>query len=286
MGVLVGLCFGIGLLLVCTSGARAPRRRSARRDATLRLLAQADVADVTPAQLLAVQAAAAVIVGLLVLVVTDVRALALAAATAAGLAPRQVLRSRARSRTAALRDAWPDLVDDLASAVRAGLPLPEAIGALAARAPEDSRAAFTAFAADHRATGSFDVCIDRLEDTLADPVADRVGETLRLARAVGGHDVGDVLRTLSAFLRADARTRGEVVARQSWTTNGARLALAAPWAVLALLAAGSAQTVAAYNRPTGALVLLVGGVTSTGAYALMLRLGRLPDEPRLRGRAR
>lgn len=285
MGVLVGLGFGIALLLVCTSG----RDRSPRRDrgaATRRLLAQAGIADVTPGQLVAVQVGAGAITALLVVVATDVLALGLAAGIAAGVAPRHIVRARGRGRRAALRDAWPDLVDDLASAVRAGLALPEAVGALAERAPEDSRATFAAFAADHRATGSFDLCIDRLEDALADPVADRVGETLRLARTVGGHDVGDVLRTLSAFLRADARTRGEVVARQAWTTNGARLALGAPWAVLALLAAGSAQTVAAYNQPTGVLVLLGGGATSAAAYAFMLRLGRLPDEPRLHRGAR
>ena len=285
MGVLVGLGFGIALLLVCTSGRDRPARRD-RGDATRRLLAQAGIADVTAGQLVAVQVGAGTITGLLVLAVTDVRALGLAAGMAAAFVPRQIVRARGRGRRAALRDAWPDLVDDLASAVRAGLALPEAVGALAERAPEDSRETFAAFAADHRATGSFDTCIDRLEDALADPVADRVGETLRLARTVGGHDVGDVLRTLSAFLRADARTRGEVVARQAWTTNGARLALGAPWAVLALLSAGSAQTVAAYNQPTGVLVLLIGGVTSAAAYALMLRLGRLPDEPRLHRGAR
>ena len=284
MGALVGLVAGLGLLMLCTSGRRPPRP-AAGSGAARRLLAEAGIADVTPGQLWALQLGAAAVVGLVALVVTDVRALAVVAATTGGLAPRRVLRTRARARGVALRDAWPELVDDLASAVRAGLALPDAIGALAERAPEDSRAAFVAFVADHRATGSFDTCIDRLEDALADPVADRVGETLRLARAVGGHDVGDVLRTLSAFLRADARTRGEVIARQAWTANGARLALVAPWIVLALLAAGSTQTVAAYNRPAGVAVLVVGAMTSIAAYSLMLRLGRLPDEPRLRGRA-
>ena len=37
------------------------------------------------------------------------------------------------------------------------------------------------------------------------------------------------------FLREDARTRAELETRQSWTVNAARLAVAAPWAVLAML---------------------------------------------------
>ena len=40
---------------------------------------------------------------------------------------------------------------------------------------------------------------------------------------------------MSQFMRQDLRTRGELEARQSWTVNGARLAAAAPWVVLALL---------------------------------------------------
>ena len=42
-----------------------------------------------------------------------------------------------------------------------------------------------------------------------------------MARQVGGSELGRLLRTLSAFLRADARTRGEIEARQSWTVNAA-----------------------------------------------------------------
>ena len=37
------------------------------------------------------------------------------------------------------------------------------------------------------------------------------------------------------MLREDLRTRGELRARQSWTVNGARVAVCAPWLVLALL---------------------------------------------------
>ena len=40
-------------------------------------------------------------------------------------------------------------------------------------------------------------CLDRLKDDLADPVGDRIVETLRVAREVGGTDLGRVLRTLS-----------------------------------------------------------------------------------------
>ncbi len=103
---------------------------------------------------------------------------------------------------------------------------------------------------------------------------------MRTAREVGGTDLGRLLRTLSAFLREDARTRAELETRQSWTINAARLALAAPWVVLLLLATRG-ETVRAYDSPTGVVVLAVGGGVSVVAYLLMKQIGRLPEEGRV-----
>jgi len=187
---------------------------------------------------------------------------------------------RARSRTAVRRDLWPDVVDNLASAVRAGLSLPEALSQLGERGPAPLRAEFVAFGRDYAATGRFGECLDRLKDRLADPVGDRIVEALRLAREVGGSDLGRLLRSLSQFLRDDARARAELVTRQGWTVNAARLALAAPWVVLALLSLRP-ETVAAYDSAQGVAVLAVGGAVSVLAYRLMVRIGRLPDDERV-----
>ena len=46
-------------------------------------------------------------------------------------------------------------------------------------------------------------------------MGDRLVESLRIAREVGGTDLGHLLRTLSGFLREDARTRAELETRQS-----------------------------------------------------------------------
>lgn len=101
-----------------------------------------------------------------------------------------------------------------------------------------------------------------------------------MAREVGGSDLGRLLRTLSAFLREDARARAELETRQGWTVNAARLAVAAPWIVLGLLALRP-EAVAAYNTPQGVVVLGVGGVMCLVAYRLMLRIGRLPEDVRV-----
>ncbi len=101
-----------------------------------------------------------------------------------------------------------------------------------------------------------------------------------MAREVGGTDLGRLLRTLSAFLREDARTRAELETRQGWTVNAARLALAAPW-VLLLLLSTRPSAVEAYNTTAGATVLLVGGGVSIVAYRVMIRIARLPTERRV-----
>ncbi len=191
-----------------------------------------------------------------------------------------LVRRLARKRIADLRAVWPEVVDNLVSAVRAGLSLPEALSGLAVRGPEVLRAPFAEFAARYRSSGRFMACLDALKDDLADPVADRIVETLRVAREVGGTDLGRVLRTLATFLREDARVRAELETRQGWTVNAARLAVAAPWAVLLLLATQQ-TTLVAYDTPVGTSLLIGGGVVCVFAYRLMLRIGRLPDEPRV-----
>lgn len=197
-----------------------------------------------------------------------------------GWLPMAIVRWRARKRAAVLRQLWPDVVDHLRSAIRAGLSLPEALIQLGHKGPVELRAAFLDFGSDYRSGGRFDPSLNRLKERLADPVADRIVEALRLTREVGGSDLGRLLGTLAEFLRESARTRSELEARQSWTVNAARLAVAAPWIVLVLLASRP-EAVTAYNTPAGAAVLLGGLGVSLLSYAAMLRIGALPQDERV-----
>jgi tight adherence protein B len=173
-------------------------------------------------------------------------------------------------------------VDNLASAVRAGMSLPEALAQLGSRGPEVLRPAFASFAVDYQVTGRFAESLDALKQRLADPVGDRVVEGLRVAREVGGGDLGRLLRSLSVYLREDARTRSELESRQAWAVNGARLAVAAPWLVLLLLSF-QRDVISRYASAAGVLVLAVGGACCLVAYRAMVRIGRLPQERRILG---
>ena len=283
MGALLGLLFGLGVLLVLRATGPRPVRRPGRvswADRTRDLLSQAGVEGVTPRQLLGLSAALGVVGGVVVLGTSRVPVIAVLFGAFAASGPVVLVRQRRRRRNVELREVWPEAVDNLTSAVRAGLSLPEALTQLGTRGPDQLRPAFRRFGEDYRATGRFGACLDALKRDLADPVGDRVVESLRMAREVGGTDLGRLLRTLSAFLREDARTRAELETRQGWTVNAARLALAAPW-VLLLLLASRPSAVAAYNTTAGAAVLLVGGGVSFVAYRAMLRIARLPVERRV-----
>lgn len=284
MGVVAGLVLGAGLCLLLWSVTSDPPTAAVRgrtwADRLTDLLVQAGVSGVSAGGLVGVSVLVGLVVLAVVTAVTTVLAVGVCFGLLAGGAPLALVRSRARRRRTALREVWPEVVDHLASGIRAGLSLPEALAQLGHRGPEELRPAFRAFAEDHRVTGRFGDCLDALKARLADPVADRIVEALRLTRDVGGSDLGRLLRTLSHFLREDLRTRGELEARQSWTVNAARLAAAAPWVVLALLASRP-EAAAAYGTATGALVLFGGGVSTVVAYQVMLRVARLPEDVRV-----
>jgi tight adherence protein B len=281
----VGLVLGIGLFCVWWSFWPRQESSAAPRKAGIvtRLsdeLAQAGYEAVTPRSLLGACVVAFVLIFLAFAATTRVVPIALCFAAMAAYAPIMLVRMRARKRRAVMRDLWPDVVDNIGSAVRAGLALPEALSQLTIRGPEELRPAFAAFAEDYRATGRFQECLDRLKERLSDPVGDRLIESLRIAREVGGSDLGRLLRTLSGFLREDARTRAELETRQGWTINAARLAVAAPWIVLAMLSSRP-DSLQAYSRPAGILVLAIGAALSFVAYRVMVRVGRLPEEDRV-----
>lgn len=282
MGALVGLGFGLGCLLIWTA-FRAPRptpRPGRRAPRTDELLAEAGIRDVAPRSLLLLCIGTAVAATVVVLGLTRTVPIAVVLGALAGYLPLAVVRGRARRRQRELAEVWPEAVDDLASAVRAGMSLPDAVAALAVRGPEPLRPAFDAFALDYQVSGRFGDCLDRLKERLADPVGDRVVEGLRIAREVGGGELGRLLRNLSGYLRDDLRTRSELEARQSWAVNGARVATAAPWVVLILMST-QREVVERYRSTAGAVVLVVGALLCVCAYRLMMRLGRLPVERRI-----
>jgi len=281
MTFLVGALLAAGVLL-CLSPwmwpARGDEERIVRRGRLVRLIEEAGLDALPSRALIGVVIATALIAASVVWLLTGLAVLAVLSGVAGGVAPIAFLRGRRLRLRRLRRQLWPDVCDLLIASIRVGLSLPDAVASLAESAPSALRPAFLVFARDLRASGRFETSLDQLKSTLADPIGDRIAETLRMARQVGGTELISVLRSLSASVRADAALRGEVEARQSWIRGAAVLGATAPWVILGLLVMRP-EGASAYGTPEGVVVICVGAAVSVVAFHIMVRIGRLP-EPR------
>lgn len=287
-GALIGMLLGLGLLAIWVSAWQTETISSSSRRTVVdgwmdRLrddLTRVGLATVPPGAVPAVCIGLGLVVAAAVYSFSTASVIALALGIASALMPLVVIRSLAYRRRVQLREVWPEVVDHVNSAIRAGLSLPEALVQVGRTGPDELRPPFVDFAHDYQASGDFGTSLDRLKVRLADPVGDRIIEALRITRDVGGTDLGVLLRTLSAFLREDARTRAELEARQSWTVNASRLALAAPWIVLALMSTRP-PAAEAYDSTAGLVLIVAGAAVSLLAYRVMMRIARLPQDERV-----
>jgi tight adherence protein B len=284
MIALLGALGGAGLVLIASPWLlpRRDRVRAAPRGWPAALeerLGRAGLPRTAPAAFVALSVVLGLAGAALVLGVTGLSAIAALAFAVGALAPWTLAGRRARSRQQAARGLWPEVVDHLVAAIRAGMPLPDALAALADTGPAALRPGFLRFEQRRRRSGTVGPALDELKQHFADPTADRLIEVLRMAREVGGTELPAVLRDLAAHLRQDLALRAEVEARQSWVTNAGKLGLAAPWIVLGLLATRP-EAARAYATPQGAVLLLAAAVVTAVAYRIMLAIGRLPEDRR------
>lgn len=281
MTALVPLLAAVGALLVYQGLTQRAPSGSKLSSFLRRLVVEAGLGDRSPRQVLGScvgSGIAALVIGAAVTQSSIVIAIAFVFGVTV---PIGWLRSRARKRRISHREVWPEAIALLISGVRAGLSLPEVVAALADRGPEVLRPHFDRYRVTYRSTASFPAALDSLARDLADPVGDRVVAALLLAHEVGGSDLVRVLRTLGDFVSDDLRVRKEVEARWAWTVSAAKLAAAAPWIVLLVMAARP-EAAAAYDSPGGTMLVLCGAAATFVGYRLMLRAARLPEEARWR----
>ena len=196
--------------------------------------------------------------------------------------PVALVRSRARRRAREYADLWPEAVDNLACAVRAGLSLPEALSNLG-----DSRAGAAAPGlrrVRHRlpavADGSASASTGSRNGSptrSATASSKGCGSRARSAAASSGR----LLRNLSGYLRDEARTRSEMESRQAWSdqrrpARGGRAVGGAAVHELPVRGHPSATT-----RPAASSSSSAAALACLVAYRLMMRIGRLPTERRI-----
>lgn len=276
-----GLALGL-LLVIGPGGSRPENRRKERRPSASALgeeLARAGWGRVSPITAVALWILWCVLVAVVVSILIPIPVLGILAGAAVLAAGRVTVRSRISRRERRLRQAWPGVVDHLRSAVRSGASVSEAVGIASSKVPLELRGAFSGFAADMNSGHRVDAALASLKDRIANPVADRIIESLRMAHEVGGQALPAVLDSLQSSVRADIAVREDAIARQSWIRAASRLGAAAPWLVILVLS-GRPETISAYSSLTGSAILIAGAGLTVVAYRLMSRLGRLPEDVR------
>ena len=190
------------------------------------------------------------------------------------------LRTRLTRKPTIDEAVWPEVVDDIASAVRAGMSLQQAVFHVASHGAPDVRELFTAAHKSYLGSGDFPGTLTIISERCQSTSVDKFCAAMHIAYDVGGTDLVALLRSLSAVLRSDLAMRAEIKARQSWTINGARLAVAAPWVTVLLLSLRT-DAAAAYRSSGGIHILVVCAVVSVIAYQIMIAIGRLPQNERI-----
>ena len=274
LALLLGCTLGAGFFLVMSVWAWP--RKAPGRDRSERQFLRQHSRVIT---LAGVSAIVGVMAGAITFAMSGIVGLSIVLAFGAAGVPQFLLARQANKERLVMRTMWPDVVDSLVSALRAGASLPAAVSSLSTLSPRFIAEAAVVFELQFHRSGNFDACLNVMKDTWADPAADRIIEALRLARHVGGSHVTTVLRALGGYLRQESAIRQEVEARQGWIRIAARIGVAAPWIVLALLSTRP-EAAEAYNSPAGMAVIFFGLGLCFVAYRIMRAVGILPQPKR------
>jgi tight adherence protein B len=144
--------------------------------------------------------------------------------------------------------------------------------------PSEWRSAWDGLESDLRRGSDAELALRRLQHVLADPIADRVVESLAVAREFGGTELPTVLSELARSIQKEQGIRDEARTRQSWVRHAATLGVIAPWVVLALLASRP-ENRDAYASASGSVLIVASAGATVVAYFVMTALGSL-REPR------
>ena len=274
--VYVSLGLAFGMPPTWLRRAAPERRREARWRDWLR---QAD-ADVTPAQFVGVSVGLGTAVGLVVLVLVDVPALALVAAVVTLSIPRTVFARRRRALVQARLAAWPDALRDVVTHLRASMSVHASLCELGRSGPVALRPYFNRYTG---LAGALDnrTALEVVREELADPLSDRILEVLLVAFEQGSSVVIDILEDLAAASAQDLRLNEEIETLQLETKLEARGAAILPFAVLGLLCMFTPGYRDFYTTPLGWVVVCFGGALSLLGLFAISRLGRIPTEERI-----
>ncbi len=221
-----------------------------------------------------------VLVGTFTLESTSILGLAISAAVGAIGLLLEALIARARSRRETISALFPEVLDFLISAISSGCSISESILELAEEGPPSLRPHFQGFKEDIDRGKSLVSSLEFLKVRLGDIHSDRLIELLVLVSEAGGSGVLDSLRNQVQLVRQDLAFSGEMSSRLGWITGTAKIAVGAPWLVVAMLSTRP-ENASAYGSAEGTMILILGLAVSVFAFRLVKVFGLLPVTPRV-----
>jgi tight adherence protein B len=280
-GLLLALCAASGVALIWL-GVVVRIRPTFGAGGFAAMLAEAAV-PVRPPGFVAGCAIGGVAVGLLISALIEVPVLALAAGAAAAWAPVSWVRRRRERNRRERERAWPAVLGQLADALEAGIAFPAAVALAAESGPAALRGELAAFVARLRSAGMA-AALDGLACA-----HERTADTVVLLLRAGLVDLpagglAPVLRELAGVLAERFEAREKARSRASSLQVEAAILALSPIVLLLLVGIASPTYLDAYRTPAGTLVGVLGGVMIYSCYAMMRRLGRIPEPRRTGGR--
>ena len=192
-------------------------------------------------------------------------------AMAEGLnAVRSVRRSKRKASTAH----WPQFIDDVASGVRAGVSVPQAMFEAGSRLDPAHKRLFSLAQDEWREGLGFEASLASLRSAIDAAAFEQFAQTIEIAHRQGGRSVATLLSQLARNVRAQEQLVHEIRGRQSVTVTSAKVAVAAPWVVLALTGARP-EVRASYASGVGLVVIIGVSVVCALSYVAMRKVAQI-----------
>ncbi len=272
----------VSLTLAVLMGIR-PRLRvtRSRRDdgAREQWLTQAGL-NVTPLQFTLASLGVGVLALVILLGISGVWVVAAPPSVLISLLPRFYFARVRTRRLSEVRKAWPDGIRDVIGGVSSGMSVQRAVENLARSGPAPLREAFGRFPMLARTLGVAPA-LESIKEDLADPTSDRVIEVLMIAHERGGVLIPEILRDLADSTSMDLAATEEEQTEALEQRINARVVFMLPWLVLVALTFRPGPFRAFYSSPAGMVVVAIGAGLSLLGIAVISRLSRPQEEPRV-----
>ncbi|MBI9115328.1 type II secretion system F family protein [Sanguibacter suaedae] len=215
---------------------------------------------------------AALLAGLVVLVLTRWVVVALAAAALVLAWPALFGGGRAEREATQRVEGLAAWIESLRDTIAGAVGLEQAIPATLYASAPSIRPQLRLLVDRLRVRVPLHVALQRFADDLDDPSADLVVAALVLNSKMRGPGLRQVLGSLADAARAELDMRQRVAAGRSGTRKSAQIVMGFSVLVILLLAVFNREYVAPYSTPTGQLVLLVVVACFAGGFLWMKRL--------------